>query len=100
LPSYLTDFLQKFAQGLDDVRPFSYTEAVEILIRDADKILLVDSSSVSAKNAVRIWAFMSKFVMLDRFAKTLGVGQVYPGMTVAKTALGGDDFGGASKVRV
>lgn len=100
LPSGLTDVLQRLGQGLDNVHPFSYTEAVENLIRDAIKIFSADSSSVSGKNAVRIWAFISRFVMLDRFAKTLGVGQLHPGMTIPKKLSLGDDFGGATKVRI
>ena len=43
---------------------------------------------------------MSKFVMLDRFAKTLGLALAYPGMSVAKTALSVDDLGNLSRVRI
>lgn len=59
-----------------------------------------DSTLVSGKNAVRIWGFISKFVMLDRFAKTLGVGQVYPGMPIPQKRWSGEDFAGASKVSI
>jgi hypothetical protein len=100
LPLGLTDVLQKLGQGLDIVHPFSYTEIVAKLIRDANKIFTADSSSVSGKNAVRIWAFIARFVVLDRFAKTLGVAQLHPGTTMPKTVSFGDDFGGATKVRI
>jgi hypothetical protein len=93
-----TYFLLRFAQGLDDVHPFSYTEAVENLVRDAEQILSPDRTSVSAKNASRIWAFMSKFVMLDRFAGALGVAEVHRGMSLPKESMSRDDFGGALKV--
>lgn len=68
------------------------------LIRDAAKIFTPHSSSVSAKNASRIWAFLSKFVMLDRFATTLGVREVHEGISVPKMSLSRADFAGASKV--
>jgi hypothetical protein len=94
------DLLQKFGQGLDEVHPFSYTEAVENLLRDADTLFALDWTSVSGKNAVRIWAFVSKFVMLDRFATTLGVAEVYRGKSVPKQPLLRDDVGAAAKVSV
>ena len=93
-----TYFLLRFAQGLDDVHPFSYTEAVENLVRDAEEILSPHPTSVSAKNASRIWAFMSKFVMLDCFAGALGVAEVHRGVSLPKESLSRDDFGGALKV--
>ena len=98
LSGHATYFLLRFAQGLDDVHPFSYTEAVENLVRDAEEILSPHPTSVSAKNASRIWAFMSKFVMLDHFAGALGVAEVHRGMSLLKESLSRDDFGGALKV--
>lgn len=89
---------QKLSQGLDDVHPFSYTEGVDKVIRDAEKILSPDSASVSSKNASRIWAFMSKFVMLDRFVITFGVAEVYGGKSVPKQTLTREDVAGASQV--
>ena len=93
-----TYFLLRFAQGLDDVHPFSYTEAVENLVHDAEQILSPDPTSVSVKNASQIWAFMSKFVMLDRFAGALGVAEVHRGVSLPKESLSRDDFAGALKV--
>jgi hypothetical protein len=37
------------------------------------RILSGDLDAAGAKNASRIWGFMSKFVMLDRFLKALGL---------------------------
>lgn len=41
---------------------------------------------------------MSKFVMLDRFSKTLGVAAMHPGVSQPKKRMSSDDLGGASKV--
>lgn len=54
---------------------------------------------VGRKHASRIWAFMSKFVMLDRFCRTLGAAKVYPGPPVPKKMCSLDYMGTASKVR-
>jgi hypothetical protein len=40
--------------------------------------------AVGPKNAARIWGFISKFVMLDRFIKTLGVVEVHPGIPLPR----------------
>jgi hypothetical protein len=40
--------------------------------------------AVGSKNASRIWGFISKFVMLDRFSKTLGATEMYPGPPVLR----------------
>jgi hypothetical protein len=93
----LTHSLQKFSQGLDDVRPFSYTAAVDVLIREAETVF-TNPSLVGVKSATRIWGFISKFVLLDRFAKTLGVATVCPGKSVTKKAFSRDDLGGAAHV--
>jgi hypothetical protein len=41
---------------------------------------------------------MSKFAMLDRFSKTLGVAKLHPGISVPRKPLSLDYFGTASKV--
>ena len=89
---------QKFGQGLDDVRPFSDTIYVDTLVREAERIFTSDSNLVGPKNASRIWAFMSKFVIFDRFAKTLGLDLAYPGKALEKKMMSTDTFGGGSKV--
>lgn len=38
--------------------------------------------------------------MVDRFAKTLGVAEVYPGMAQLKKRMSRDEFGGAAKARI
>jgi len=55
-------------------------------------------NSIGPKNASRIWGFMSKFVMLDRFAKTLGGAEAHPGISVPKTKMQKDQLGSAAKV--
>ena len=53
---------------------------------------------VGPKNASRIWGFLSKFVMLDRFCKTLGAAEVYPGISVPKKMCSLDYLGTGFKV--
>jgi hypothetical protein len=65
--------------------------------------MIFDSSSldkVGRKHAGRIWGFISKFVMLDRFGKTLGAAEVYPGLIFPKTMRSDDFYGTASKVSI
>jgi hypothetical protein len=71
---------------------------VDAVLRDAEKILSPLSDAVGAKNAARIWGFMSKFVMLDRFSKTLGVADIYPGSLVSKNVCSVEYLGTGSKV--
>ena len=52
---------------------------------------------VGRKHASRIWGFISKFVMMDQFFKTLGVAQVYPGTPFVRQT-SPQDFGPAAKV--
>jgi hypothetical protein len=92
--------LQKVGQGLDDVRPFSYTEAVENLMRDAEMMFLPESSSVGPKNASRIWAFLSKFVMLDRFAASFGLAEPHRGIPLTRQTLFRHEFGAGIKVGI
>lgn len=54
--------------------------------------------ALGSKHAGRIWGFMSKFVVLDRFCKSLGVARAYPGRKVPRKPLPLDYFGTASKV--
>jgi len=93
-------FLQKFGKGLDEVHPFSDTSGVDVLLRESEYMLSLDMDAVGPKNASRIWGFMSKFVMLDRFSKTLGVANVYPGVRVPKRMCSLSYIGTASKVSI
>jgi hypothetical protein len=63
-------FWQKFRNGLD---------IVDLVLRDAEVILSSDVEAVSQRSAVRLWSFLSKFVMLDCFEKALGVADVIGG---------------------
>lgn len=61
-------------------------------------MLSPNSDAVSRNIAGRIWGFVSKFVMFDRFCKTLGAAEAFPGPSVPKRICNADYFGTASKV--
>jgi hypothetical protein len=73
---------------------------VDIILREADKVLCSNLDAVGPKNASRIWGFISKFVMLDRFSKALGVAIDYPGISVSKKLCSIDYIGRGSKVSI
>jgi hypothetical protein len=83
---------------LDEVHPFSDTAAVDVLVRESGCVLSADVESAGARNASRIWGFMSKFVLLDRFLKALGLVVNCPGQAVPRSLSCPDYFGTASKV--
>ena len=87
-------------KGLDEVYPYSETTAVDILLREAEKMLSPHSDTVQVgpKHAGRIWGFISKFIMLDRFSKTLRVAEVYPGRILSKRNCTADYIGRGSNV--
>lgn len=91
---------QKLARGLDEVYPFSETLRVEIVLREAEHILSDNVNAVTRNNASRIWGFMSKFAMLDRFSKSLDVAMEYPGIRIHRTVCSPDFIGTCSKVSV
>ena len=79
----------------------SDTVGVDVVMRDSKTILSPLLEGVGAKNASRVWAYMAKFVALDRFLKTLRLAQVFPGVAVPKVeSLHHDHLGTASKVCV
>jgi hypothetical protein len=87
------------AKGLDEGYPFSDTVKVDVVLREAEVILFAHEKAISTGNASRIWAFMSKFVMLDRFSRALGVAAQYPGIQIPKRLLRQDRyFGSADRV--
>jgi hypothetical protein len=92
------NFQQKLGQGLDEVHPFSDTIGVDVVLREAANMLSANFEAVGPKNAARIWGFMSKFVMLDRFSTTLGAAKIYPGLPVLKQKRSNDYLGSATKV--
>jgi hypothetical protein len=63
-------------------------------------MLSPELEAVGPKNASRIWGFLSKFVILDRFLKTLGLGKLYPGLSVPREKRSLEHLGTASKVEV
>jgi len=91
-------FRQKFGKGLDGGNPFSDTTGVDVVLREAEKMHSLNMVDVGIKHAARIWGYMSKFVMLDRFSKTLGAAGVYPGPSMPRKRWSLDYFGTASRV--
>lgn len=91
---------QKLARGLDEIHPFSDTPAVEVILREAEQILSLDGDGavLGRNNASRIWAFMSKFAMLDRFSKTLKLSDRYPGIGVPRKICSNAYLGTSVKV--
>ena len=83
---------------MDEGHPFSETPAVDVVVREAERMLSPNLEAVGRKNASRIWGFMSKFIMLDRFSKTLGVAKLYPGIEVPKMFCSPDYLGTGLKV--
>lgn len=67
-------------------------------MRDSEKILASEFDAVGPRNSARIWGFISKFVMLDRFMKTLDFAVEYPGSLVPRVVHSPEYFGTASKV--
>jgi hypothetical protein len=54
--------------------------------------------AVGPRNAGRIWGFISKFVMLDRFSEVLGATKVHPGLPVPRNTCLPDYIGTGGKV--
>jgi hypothetical protein len=63
--------IQKISKGLDHAHPFNETYGVDLILQEAEEMLSHHVEAVGAKNAGQIWAFMSKFVMLDHFGAAL-----------------------------
>ena len=87
------------ANGLDEVHPFSDTIGVDVLLRQANQILSSDVAMSNRRNAARIWAFIFKFTMLDRFCKTLGVAERFSGIRIPRKTCSPEYLGTSSKVR-
>ena len=95
---YAANFQQKLSEGLDEVHPFSNTAAIDIVYCEAEEILSPKFIVVSVKNASQIWGFMSKFVMLDRCSKTMGMAKLHPGHCVPRKLCNLNYLGTSSKV--
>ena len=83
-----------------DLHPFSDTVGVDIVLWDSERILWSELDAVGPKHAVQIWSFISKFVMLDWFVKTLGLAEAYPGIPMAKKTHPLEYLGTATKVTI
>lgn len=83
---------------MDEVHPFSDTNAVDVLVRESGWIFTGGVDAAGTKNASRIWNFVSKFLIIDRFLKTLGLSVDRPGLSVPRRVASMDYFGTASKV--
>ena|ERR1700679_836086 len=86
--------------GLDDVHPFGDTTGIDHLLRECEEIFLHTLDTVGAKNAARIWGFISKFVMLDRFVKALGIPEEHMGILVSRKLCEEDYLGTGLKVSI
>ena len=57
-----------------------------------------DTTIFGHRRASRVWGFMSKFVMLDRFATAFGTAEIFPGLHCARIESSLTHIGGAAKV--
>jgi hypothetical protein len=73
---------------------------VDSVIKDADLLLSPNMDLVGPKNASRIWGFISKFVMLDRFTKTLLGTDFHPGFVIPRKICREDFLGTGAKVSI
>ena len=88
------------AKGLDEIHLFSDTVGVDVVLWGSERILWSDLDAVGPKNAVQIKGFISKFIMLNRFIKTLGLAEAYPGIPMARKTHPLDYLGTATKLTV
>ena len=79
---------------------FYDTVGVDVILWDSERILWSELDAVGPKHAVQIWSFISKFVMLDWFVKTLGLAEAYPGIPMAKKTHPLEYLGTATKVTI
>jgi hypothetical protein len=71
---------------------------VDLILQEAEEMLSHHVETVGVKNAGQIWAFMSKFVMLDRCGAALGAAQVHPGLPVSRKMCSPKYLGTGAKV--
>jgi hypothetical protein len=88
------------AKGLDEIHPFSDINGVDGVLRDANTMLPPKMGLIGPKTAGRVWGFISKFIMLDRFAKTLFGTDFHPGCRVSRTLCTEDYLGTTTKVNI
>lgn len=63
-------------------------------------MLSPDMDEVGPRNAARIWGFVSKFVMVDRFARTLFGAEFHPGLPVPRRQCQDRHLGTGAKVSI
>ena len=97
---FFNDPQQKCGKGIDEIHPFSDTTAVNVLLHETDHFFSPDCDIIGYNHAGRVWSIVSKFVMLDRFAKALELTKVYPGLLLRKETFSSDYIGTASKVEI
>lgn len=76
------------AKGLDEGYPFSDTTSIDIILRESKQMISAEMKIVGGKNASRIWGFLSKFIMVDRFGKTLGLADIQPNVVLERKVCG------------
>ncbi len=86
------------ADALDRVHPFSDTTGVQGLLNDTEAIFREDTSTFGRNRASRVWGFISKFVMLDRFAQAFGAAEILPGSHRPRSGFPLQDIGGTANV--
>jgi hypothetical protein len=96
--SDLTSVLQNISKGLDEAHPFDGFLAVDSILQDEDTMMSSPVEAVAPRNAGRIWAFISKFVMLDRLIKVFVAADVHPGSPVPRKTCSADYLGTGAKV--
>ena len=78
---------------------FSETSGVEIILQEAENMLSPHLEAIGPKNARWIWAFISKFVMLDHFSRISGAVDLHPGLAVARKLCSPHYLGRKTRVR-
>jgi hypothetical protein len=71
---------------------------VDVILKDAENILSTSIETVGSRHAGRIWAFLSKFVMVDRLGTTLGLAKVKEGIPIPRKICSREYLGTCSKV--
>jgi hypothetical protein len=69
-------------------------------LREANQFFSSDGHVIGYGSAGQIWSFVSKFVMLDRFAKAMGLTEFARGLPFPKKTISSDYVGTASKVGI
>lgn len=85
---------------MDNVCPFADTIGMQTVLHNAERMLSPGMEIVGRKNASRIWGFISKFVMVDRFARTKFGSEFLPAVPVPRNFCSEESLGTAKKVSV